>query len=139
MALTPESLARHELVGLPVRVTAADNEDLVEIAGEVVAETTQMLGIEHETSAPASRTESGDDSDSDSDSDSAGDSDSDRVAHVPKAGTTFTFTLPDEAQNAPGASGESDPQAGADVTVEGRRLVARPARRTETTGEHRWR
>jgi ribonuclease P protein subunit POP4 len=131
MALTPESLARHELVGLPVRVTAADNEDLVEIAGEVVAETTQMLGIEHETSAPASRTESGDDSDSDSDSD--------RVAHVPKAGTTFTFTLPDEARNAPGASGESDPQAGADVTVEGRRLVARPARRTETTGEHRWR
>jgi ribonuclease P protein subunit POP4 len=127
MPLTPESLARHELVGLPVSVTAADNEDLVGIAGEVVAETTRMLGIESEAGAAESRPES----------DSGG---SDRVSRVPKDGTTFTFTLPGEARRASDATREhSDPRPGADVTVEGRRLVARPARRTETTGEHRWR
>jgi len=47
----------------------------------------------------------------------------DRVAHVPKEGATFEFELP----------------SGGVVTVEGRRLVARPARRTENTGDSTWR
>jgi ribonuclease P protein subunit POP4 len=46
-----------------------------------------------------------------------------RVARVPKAGATFAFDLPD----------------GTRVTVEGERLVARPARRTEQTGDSQWR
>lgn len=47
----------------------------------------------------------------------------DRVRTVPKAGTTFAFELPDDGRT---------------VTVEGDRLVARPARRTETAGGSTW-
>jgi len=101
MPLTPETLSRHELVGLDARVRAGSNPDLLGIEGTVVAETTNTLGIGGaDPSAGANR-----------------------VATVPKAGTTFEFTL---------ASGEH-------VTVEGRRLVARPARRTEKSGDSKWR
>ena len=96
MPLTPETLARHELVGLEVAVVAAANPDLVGIRGEVAMETMQTLTVT-----------------------------SDRVQEwqVPKDGTTFEFRLPD----------------GQRVTVEGSRLVARPARRTEQTGDSTWR
>jgi len=47
----------------------------------------------------------------------------DAVRHVPKAEATLEFTL---------ATGQV-------VAVEGDRLVARPARRTEETGDSRWR
>ena len=46
-----------------------------------------------------------------------------RVSQVPKAAATFAFDLPD----------------GTTVTVAGERLVARPARRTEQTGDSQWR
>jgi ribonuclease P protein subunit POP4 len=100
MALTPETLPRHELVGLDVEVVSAPNPDIVGIGGGVVEETTETLGVERR----------------------AGDGES-RVSRVPKAGATFAFDLPD----------------GTRVTVEGERLVARPARRTEQTGDSRWR
>jgi len=103
MALTPETLPRHELVGLDVEVVSAPNPDLVGIGGEVVEETMETLGVERRA---------GDDGDGES-----------RVSRVPKAGATFAFDLPD----------------GTRVTVEGERLVARPARRTEQTGDSRWR
>ncbi|WP_459192235.1 ribonuclease P protein component 1 [Halosimplex sp. J119] len=103
MPLTPETLARHELVGLEARVRAGANPDLLGIEGTVVAETTKTLGIEREAAASPAR--------------------ADRVATVPKEGTTFEFDL---------SSGEV-------VTVEGRRLVARPARRTEKSGDSKWR
>jgi len=66
MPLTPETLTRHELVGLDVEVVAASNPDLVGISGAVVMETTQLLTIERDT----------------------------RVWHVPKEGATFAFDLP---------------------------------------------
>jgi ribonuclease P protein subunit POP4 len=66
MAVTPDTLSRHELVGLEVSVTAASNPDLLEVAGDVVTETTKTLGIEE-----------------------AG-----RVYHVPKDAATFAFELP---------------------------------------------
>jgi len=97
MPVTPASLVRHELVGLEVSVAAASNPDLLDIDGEVVLETTKTVGIQTDSS--------------------------DRVSHVPKDGTTFTFVLP----------------SGEEVDVEGRRLVGRPARRTENTGAHTWR
>lgn len=93
MALVAETLARHELVGLPVAVVAADNDDLVGVAGTVVGETTNTLAVEAD----------------------------DRDRQVPKAGTTFAFDL----GAAPDVEGDSR------VRVEGGRLVARPARRTE--------
>jgi len=95
MALTAETLTRHELVGLEVQVVSASNPDAVGIEGEVVTETTRTLGIETEG----------------------------QVSHVPKEGATFEWTLP---------SGEV-------VETVGERLLARPARRTEQTGDSRWR
>jgi ribonuclease P protein subunit POP4 len=95
MALTAETLARHELVGLDVRVVSAPNPELVGIGGEVVTETTRTLGVETDG----------------------------QVSHVPKDGATFEWTLP---------SGEV-------VETAGKRLIARPARRTEQTGDSRWR
>jgi ribonuclease P protein subunit POP4 len=93
----PETLPRHELVGLDVEVVSASNPDLVGISGEVVTETTQTLGVETEG----------------------------HVAHVPKADATFEFALPSDTADV--------------VTVDGDRLVARPARRTEQTGDSKWR
>jgi ribonuclease P protein subunit POP4 len=95
MAMTPETLPRHELVGLDVEVADATDPSTVGIAGTVVAETTRTLAIEG----------------------------ADRVWHVPKAGTTFEFALP----------------AAGTVSVAGDGLVARPARRTEATGDSKWR
>ncbi|MFB6074656.1 MAG: ribonuclease P protein component 1 [Haloarculaceae archaeon] len=65
MVLTPETLPRHELVGLAVEVVGAANADAVGISGRIVAETTRTLGIEG----------------------------ADRVWHVPKDGATFEFDL----------------------------------------------
>lgn len=95
MPLTPETLPRHELIGLRARVTAAANQDLVGITGQVVDETKQTLKIEHER----------------------------RDKMVPKAGTTITFALPSDS----GA-----------VSVDGDRLTARPARRTEANRGTIW-
>jgi len=92
--MTPESLPRHELAGLAVRVAAARNPDLVGIEGTVRDETMKTLLV------------------------AAGDA---GVKRVPKAGTTFRFALED-----------------ADVLVEGDRLLARPAQRSETQGGSLW-
>ena len=65
MALTPETLTRHELVGLHVRVVESTNPDAVGISGHVVGETMGTLSVE-----------------------------GDRVWQLPKQGTTFEFALP---------------------------------------------
>jgi|APHM01.1.fsa_nt_gi RNase P/RNase MRP subunit p29 len=62
--LTPDTLTRHELAGLPVRVAAASGTQ-TGLAGRVLRETAQTLVI---------RTESGD-------------------SQVPKAGTVFEFAI----------------------------------------------
>ncbi|CCC41003.1 ribonuclease P protein component 1 [Haloquadratum walsbyi C23] len=46
MALTPETLTRHELIGLYIAVADAANPDLIGISGRVVDETMQTLHIE---------------------------------------------------------------------------------------------
>jgi ribonuclease P protein subunit POP4 len=91
--ITAETVTRHELVGLSVRVVD-DADDRGEIAGEVVDETTRTLVIETDG----------------------------RTRTVPKAEATFAVDLPD----------------GGSAVVAGDRLVARPARRTETTGDTIW-
>jgi len=65
MPLTPETLTRHELVGLDVEVVAASNPDAVGISGRVVMETTRLLTVERDA----------------------------RVWHVPKADATFAFDI----------------------------------------------
>lgn len=114
MPLTPESLPRHELIGLRVRVVAAGDPGLVGAAGRVVVETTRTLHIEDHCRGDR------------------------RVRQVPKRGTTFEFELEgiDAASVTDGAAPSGD---GEFVTVEGARLVARPARRTERTGDSTWR
>jgi len=94
--MDPETLPRHELAGLHVRVVEATDSTLAGIEGEVVDETTRTLLVETGASG---------------------------VTRVPKAVATFEFRLPGSSV----------------VTVEGERLVARPARRTEHTGDTQWR
>jgi len=134
MPLTPETLPRHELNGLPVRVVDSDDPSRVGIAGRVVIETTNTLSIEVR-----------DDGES-------------RVVMVPKSGSTFEFAITDEAADTETVSGTAsklvntqpatadDSSAFADstgegvayVTVDGSRLLSRPARRTETNGDSPW-
>jgi ribonuclease P protein subunit POP4 len=56
-----------------------------------------------------------------------------RTWQVPKAGATVAFSLPG------GDAGDPDVGDAAVVAVEGERLIARPARRTERRGESTWR
>ena len=141
MPLTPETLTRHELNGLPVRVVDATNPDLVGIEGRVVAETQGTLSV----------------------------ASADRVRQVQKQGSKFEFALTDEpaisakemgtaskrasetAGVRSGQSGPSDetrsPDSGGDprdcegvayVTVDGARLLSRPELRTEKAGVSTW-
>ncbi|WP_330632328.1 ribonuclease P protein component 1 [Halocatena halophila] len=93
--ITPETIARHELVGLHVQVTESTDPTLVGCHGPVVNETTNTLVVR----------------------------DGSRTRQVPKAIATFAFCLP-----------ETD----STVFVDGERLIARPARRTERTGGSQW-
>ena len=143
MALTPETLTRHELAGLRVAVVDAPNPDLVGIEGRVVRETMRTLCV------------AGDDAPGNGPSSSA---DGSRVRQVPKRGSTFEFELPrtDEAAGvakAPGTASELRSetaggfeagqsgrcQGAAYVTVDGTRLLSRPALRTEKRGDSLWR
>jgi ribonuclease P protein subunit POP4 len=104
--ITPETLTRHELVGLPVRVADAANPDLVGTSGRVVDETARTLRV----------------------------SDGSRTRAVPKANSTLEFRLAEEditslngfeavvrdteADDRGGSSGESTYSAGCHRSVE---------------------
>ena len=156
MALTPDTLTRHELNGLPVRVVDAANADLVGISGRIVVETMKTFHVD----------------------------DGRRVRQVPKAGSRFEFAIQTDDAHRAGAS-TTDEAAGADeasgsvselgtetggvrpaksgpsaatrslgsgaswsetsecqdtvyVTVDGERLLSRPAARTERGGDSTW-
>ena len=131
MALTPETLPRHELNGLPVRVVESDDPGKVGIEGRVVIETTNTLRIEVRENGES------------------------RVVQVPKSGSVFEFAITDDAADLAKGSGTTsklaDTKPDADafstdcagegvayVTVDGSRLLSRPARRTETNGDSPW-
>ncbi|SDC04661.1 ribonuclease P protein component 1 [Natrinema hispanicum] len=133
MALTPETLPRHELNGLPVRVVESDDASRVGLEGRVVIETTNTLSVEVREDGES------------------------RVVMVPKSGSTFEFAITDDAADfakesgtmskladtQPAATEQSDAVDGAGedvayVTVDGSRLLSRPARRTETNGDSPW-
>jgi len=130
LALTPETLPRHELVGLHARVVESRDRSQVGIEGTVVSETTNTLVL---------ATGSGE-------------------KRVPKAGRRFEFRLVDEAaaddrtasgrasadrrRTRKGAGTASEPDGGdgvAYVTVDGEKLLSRPARRSENGVESQWR
>jgi ribonuclease P protein subunit POP4 len=157
MPLTPETLVRHELCGLHVEVADAPNPDLVGIAGRVVSETTKTLVVRV---APEAQREGGE---------AAGDSGekqvpkrgtafvfalTDEAAPAAEVGGTASKLRSETAGDAAGQSGrvserrsearrtpsESDGGEGvAYVTVDGARLLSRPARRTENGGAPTWR
>ena len=141
MPLTPETLTRHELNGLPVRVVEAANPALVGIEGRVVAETQGTVSV----------------------------ASADRVRQVQKQGSKFEFALTDEPADRAnrsgtaskresetagvrsgqsGSSGETrSPDSGGNprdcegvayVTVDGARLLSRPELRTEKAGDSQW-
>ncbi|MFC6989344.1 ribonuclease P protein component 1 [Haloplanus sp. GCM10025708] len=130
MPLTPETLTRHELVGLHARVADATNPDLIGVSGRVVSETERTLSLD----------------------------DGSRVRQVPKRGATLEFRLDAPTDEAAGAgkapgtpselpsetpgvrAGQSGGCEGeAYVTVDGARLLSRPALRTEKAGDSTWR
>ncbi|PSQ15445.1 ribonuclease P [Halobacteriales archaeon QS_8_69_26] len=111
MALTPETLPRHELNGLYVRVVEATDPGLVGVEGRVVVETAGTLHVEDRAR--------------------------DGVVQVGKRGATFEFAI--EASD-PGSHPADAEKCGTEhVTVDGHRLTARPARRTERRGDPTWR
>ncbi|SFS51527.1 ribonuclease P protein component 1 [Halostagnicola kamekurae] len=159
MALTPETLPRHELNGLPVRVVESDDEGQEGLEGRVVVETMKTLSIEVCVPPEAERWR--DCSTVDREDGTS------RVVMVPKSGTVFEFAITDEAagdekssgtasklaDTQPSSSGEDRAGAPTDgcradwhaagedvayVTVDGSRLLSRPARRTETSGDSPW-
>lgn len=67
MPITPRTLARHGLTGLPVEVAASTNPSFTGLRGTVAGETRHMLLVEA----------------------------SGKTKMVPKGCTTFVFTLPD--------------------------------------------
>jgi ribonuclease P protein subunit POP4 len=87
MSHTPETLTRHELNGLPVRVADAASADAVGISGRVVLETMQMLHVDDGT----------------------------RVRQVPKQGTVFEFRLPNDEQPAGDSPATAQTDEAADV------------------------
>ena len=131
MALTPETLPRHELNGLLVEVVDAANPDLVGIAGRVVLESKNTLHVEDVRDGES------------------------RVRMVPKESAVFEFQITDEAADRVKRSGTASKlgrdtagvragQSGsgdgvAYVTVDGDRLLSRPALRSETAGDSKWR
>ncbi len=150
MPLTPETLPRHELNGLPVRVVESDDESRVGLEGRVVVETTKTLSIEVCVPPEAERWRDGESVEREN-----GES---RVLTVPKSGSVFEFAITDDAADFEKESGtafklaDSKPDSDADsradsecagenvayVTVDGSRLLSQPARRTETSGDSPW-
>jgi len=131
MPVTPQTLVRHELIGLAVEVTGATDPTRVGTSGRLVDETQQTVTI----------------------ATAAGDT------QVPKAGTQLRFVLPrsgaadrelrptDEAAgagNTPGITTDrptttvADRDAVTHVTVDGDRLLSRPADRIRNTGVPGW-
>ena len=149
---TPETLPRHELAGLQVEVVDAPNPDAVGIAGRVVGETTRTLRIEGAdggasrvrqvpksgatfefalTDEAAAAQSAGTTSKPGSETAGAAGSAVAGGSRSAASGGTGTGTGPgDGTRNGEGV---------AYVTVDGARLVSRPARRTETGGVSKWR
>ncbi|WP_336036549.1 ribonuclease P protein component 1 [Halobacterium yunchengense] len=139
MTVTPETLPRHELVGLHVRVVESTDPSRVGIEGEVVRETMRTLVVD--SGADGAPDASGDGRER-AERDSG-------VTQVPKRGTTFEFRLTDEAADVAKTSGTASEPAGgsgqttgegvAYVTVDGVALLSRPATRSENGVDSKWR
>ncbi|MCG1003957.1 MULTISPECIES: ribonuclease P protein component 1 [Halobacterium] len=129
MTVTPETLPRHELVGLHARVVESTDPSRVGIEGEIVRETMRTLVFDSEEPRSSEKASG--------------------VKQVPKRGATFEFRLTDEAAASAKDAGTASQPAGGEsqttgegaayVTVDGVALLSRPATRSETGVDSKWR
>ena len=160
MPLTPETLTRHELIGVPLRVADAPNPDLVGLSGRIVSETMRTFVVatdSGEKRVPKAGTTFELALDVSAADQTAGDTDEAAAAGVadatagltarPDAGSPFELGE-DTAGVRPRQSWPSGCSAnpftggcegGVYVTVDGHTVCARPAARTERTGDSKWR
>jgi len=158
MPLTPETLTRHELIGVPIRVADAPNPDLVGLSGRVVSETMQTFVVATDsgekrvpkvgTTFEMALVPTADQTAGDTDEAAAAGVAEDTHSGVrPTAGSPFELgedtagvrprqSWPSGCSANPVAGGCED---GVYVTVDGHTLCARPAARTERTGDSKWR
>ncbi len=157
MPLTPETLTRHEFTGLPVRVAAARDAGLIGTTGRVIRESARTVivrtvsgdkripkrGTTFEFAVPAD----GDVSFVVDPSVAFATSPPERAptdeAAGPREGPGTASKLPSETAGAASAvAGQSGGCEGvAYVTVDGERLLSRPAYRTERNanrGDNKW-
>ena len=165
MPRTPETLTRHELIGLPIRVVDAASADSVGISGRVVSETMKTLVVSTDSGAkrvPKSQStfevavseESIDDQGAGVHTNEAAEvvvgdqpasnpspgrgrkgSGSSSKLGKETAGVRPRQSLPSECS----VNQQGGCQGGVYVTVDGSRLLSRPAERTERTGDSKWR
>lgn len=154
MALTPETLTRHELIGLRVRVADAPNPDRIGIAGRIVAETmgtfvvetsegetkqVQKRGSLCEFRLPIEAPGGATTTDTD---EAAGDRKvpgSSSELGMETAGVRPRQSVPSASVRADAASPDGECEDGVYVTVDATTLLSRPAERTEVTGDSKWR
>jgi len=164
MPRTPETLTRHELIGLPLRVVDAASADFVGLSGRVVSETMQTIVVSSESgdkrvpkaesvfeialseestddqgagvhTNEAAEVPAGDHPAGDSHQGGRKDSGSSSKLGEETAGVRPRQSSPSECSaNQPGGC-----EGGVYVTVDGSRLLSRPAERTERTGDSKWR
>ena len=164
MARTPETIARHELIGLPARVVEAASVDFVGICGRIVSETMQTLVVATESgdkrvpkadavfelavseastdeqgagvhTNEAAEVDAGDHPASDSHTGGRKDSGSSSKLGEETTGVRPRQSWPSECSANPLGGCEG----GVYVTVDGSRLLSRPAERTQRTGDSKWR
>ena len=160
MPLTPETLTRHELIGVPIRVADAPNPDLVGLSGRVVSETMQTFvvatpsgekrvpkaGTTFEMAVVPTADQTAGDTDEAAAAGVAEATPSTQSGGRPTAGSPFELGE-DTAGVRPRQSWPSGCSAnhrggcedGVYVTVDGSTLCSRPAARTERTGDSKWR
>ena len=162
MPLTPETVTRHELVGRPLRVADAPNPDLVGISGRIVSETMGTFVVATDsgdkrvpkqgttfevaldvstTDQTAGTTDEAAESGVDDHATAAPawrDRDSGRPSELGEdtAGVRPRQSSPSGCSANPFAGGC---EGGIYVTVDGSKLLGRPAERTQRTGDSKWR
>ncbi|MFW6382912.1 MAG: ribonuclease P protein component 1 [Haloferacaceae archaeon] len=156
--LTPETLVKHELVGLPVRVVDASSPGYVGIDGRVVSETMRTLVIASESGekvVPKRGTTfefalvadpTGSTPPADPPREPTDEAAGDRKApgSAPERGSDTAGTLPRQSGPSgsamdPASSDRNEREDAVYVTVDGARLLSRPEERTENAGVSTWR
>jgi len=143
MPLTPETLPRHELNGLHARVVEAPNPDLIGIDGRVVVETANTLHLDSGDARVRQVPKQGSTFEFAITDEAADPEKGSGIASELEARQTATAQDGPAPAGRPAGDRETDAAAASGdgvtyVTVDGSRLLSRPAERTETRGNSPW-